>query len=220
MTYDVASFTATFKPSAALAYSTSYTATLTNGIKDPAENPLLLLAGHLLRNAQTQPDTTPPTVTSKSPTSGATGVAVGSSITATFSEAVQSATVTGTTFTLKNSAGTSIPGTVTYDAALITATFKPSAPLAYSTSYTASLSNGIKDIAGNGLTPNPTRWSFTTARDTISPTVTTKAPLAGATGIVVSSSVTATFSEAVKSSTVTGTTFTLKNSAGTVSQGQ
>ena len=71
--------------------------------------------------------------------------------------------------------------------------------MAYSTSYTASLSNGIKDIAGHGLTPNPTRWSFTTAPDTISPTVTTKAPLAGATGVAVSSTVTATFSEAVKS---------------------
>ncbi|HEY7109056.1 MAG TPA: LamG-like jellyroll fold domain-containing protein, partial [Nitrososphaeraceae archaeon] len=46
-------------------------------------------------------DTTPPTVTTRTPASGATGVAVGSSITATFSEAVQSGTVTGTTFTLK-----------------------------------------------------------------------------------------------------------------------
>ena len=200
-----------------MAYSTSYTASLSNGIKDLAENPLATTSWSFTTAAQTQPDTTPPTVTSKSPTSGATGVAVGSSITATFSEAVQSATVTGTTFTLKNSAGTSIAGTVTYDSATKTATFTPSAPpgLAYSTSYTASLSNGIKDIAGNGLTPNPTRWSFTTARDTISPTVSTKAPLAGATGVAVSSSVTATFSEAVQSSTVTGTTFTLKNSAGT-----
>jgi predicted MPP superfamily phosphohydrolase len=106
-------------------------------------------------------DTTPPTVTSRTPAIGATGVGVGSLITATFSEPVQSGTVTGTTFSLKNSAGTTIAGTVTYNSATNTATLTPSSALAYSTTYTATLTNGIKDIAGNILTT--ISWSFTTA---------------------------------------------------------
>ncbi len=125
------------------------------GDKDSSPEPLLYMAS----GSPPPSDTTPPTVTSRTPASDAIGVAVGSSIVATFSEAVQSAT--GTTFTLKNSAGTSIAGTVTYDSATKTATLVPAAALAYSTSYTATLSNGIKDIAGNALAA--TSWSFTTA---------------------------------------------------------
>ena len=49
-------------------------------------------------------DTTPPTVVITNPAGGATGVAITSSITATFSESVQPATVSTSTFTLKDSA--------------------------------------------------------------------------------------------------------------------
>jgi subtilisin len=180
-----------------------------SGDRDSSREPLLYV------RAGGTSDTTAPTVTSTSPANSATGITVTSSITATFSEAVQSPTVTGTTFTLKNSAGTSITGTVTLSTDSRVATFKPSSALAYSTSYTAAVTNGIKDLAGNLLTPKS--WSFTTAAqsDTTSPTVTSTSPATSATGITVTSSITATFSEAVQSPTVTGTTFTLKNSAGT-----
>jgi hypothetical protein len=46
-------------------------------------------------------DTTPPAVTATTPTSGATNVAVGTSVTAKFSEGMNSATISSTTFTLK-----------------------------------------------------------------------------------------------------------------------
>ena len=77
------------------------------------------------------------------------------------SEAVQSATVTTSTYTLKNSAGTSIAGSVTLTNGNL-ATFDPSSSLAASTSYTATLTTGVKDIAGNAMTTAKT-WSFTTA---------------------------------------------------------
>ena len=47
------------------------------------------------------PDTTPPTVTSPVPTSGATGVAADTLVTGTFTERVQGSTVGTSTFTLK-----------------------------------------------------------------------------------------------------------------------
>ena len=147
-----------------------------------------------------QSDITPPTVTSTNPSSGATGVAVSSSVTGTFSEAVQSSTVSTTTFTLK-AGTTSIPGTVTLNGN--TATFDPTSSLAASTSYTATITTGVKDTAGNAMTSAKT-WSFTTASaaDTTPPTVTSTNPSSGATGVAVTSSVTGTFSEAVQSSTV------------------
>ena len=82
-------------------------------------------------------DTTQPTVVSTTPVNAATGFPVTSSITATFSEAVQSSTVSTTTFTLK-AGTTSIPGTVTLSGGNI-ATFDPTSSLAASTTYTATI---------------------------------------------------------------------------------
>ena len=117
----------------------------------------------LLYVASSSTDATPPTVVSTIPASGATGVTVTSSITATFSEAVQPATVTTSTYTLKNSAGTSIAGTVSLSPDNKVATFNPTATaLAASTSYTATITTGVKDSAGNPMT-SAKIWSFTTA---------------------------------------------------------
>ncbi len=102
-------------------------------------------------------DTTPPTVTSTSPASGATGVATNVKPEATFSEPVQSATIS---FTLKNAADVAVGGTTAYDATTRVATFTPSAALATSTTFTATVT-GAKDTAGNTMAP--LSWSFTTA---------------------------------------------------------
>ena len=90
-------------------------------------------------------DTIPPTVTGANPGGGATGFPITSSITATFSEAVQPATVTTSTYTLKNSAGTSIAGTVSISPDNRVATFDPTSSLVPSTSYTATITTGVKD---------------------------------------------------------------------------
>ena len=109
--------------------------------------------------ASSGPDTTPPTVTSVNPAAGTTGVATGTTVKATFSEPVQAATITTSTFTLAT-AGATVPATVAYDSASQTATLTPSAAFAASTTYTAAVS-GVKDIAGNTMTA-PFTWSFTT----------------------------------------------------------
>ncbi|WP_298231779.1 N,N-dimethylformamidase beta subunit family domain-containing protein [uncultured Azohydromonas sp.] len=113
------------------------------------------------------PDTTAPAVTGTSPANAATGVPTTSSITATFSEAVDPATVGSSTFELRSAGGTLVPATVTYNAASRTATLTPGASLAASTAYTATVRGGgtdprVKDLAGNALASSAT-WSFTTA---------------------------------------------------------
>jgi hypothetical protein len=107
-------------------------------------------------------DTTAPVIDSTGPADSATGIAINTIITATFSEAMQSSTITGTTFTLINDAG-AVAGTITY--ATKTVTFTPSAALIGETAYTATITTGVKDLAGNPLTANYS-WTFTT-RDRI-----------------------------------------------------
>jgi len=110
-------------------------------------------------------DTTAPTLTQRTPASGATGVAPDVSPSATFSEAMDPATLTASTFTLvKQGQTTPLAATVTYGTATLTATLDPSSNLEASTTYTATVkggSSGAKDLAGNPLASDVS-WSFTT----------------------------------------------------------
>ena len=152
MSYDAASRTATLDPTAALTATTTYTASL-SGARDPAGNQMDPVTWSFTTDT---PDTTSPTVTGRTPAVGATGVALGVSPTATFSEAVQQATLA---FELRGPGNTLVPATTTYDAATRTATLDPSGSLASSTTYTATLS-GARDASGNQM--QPVSWSFTT----------------------------------------------------------
>jgi methionine-rich copper-binding protein CopC len=147
------------------------------------------------------PDTTPPTVTSTSPASGATNVAITATITANFSESVQAATIS---FIVKDAANNAVAGSVVYNDTTHSATFMPTSPLAGFTTYTATVT-GAKDTAGNTMS-GAAVWSFTTAAvDNTPPTVTATSPVSGATGVSTATTITATFSEAVQSSTITMT---------------
>jgi hypothetical protein len=152
--------TATFTPSATLAGSTQFTATITTAARDAAGNPL---ASNFIWTFTTAaaPDVTPPTVTARVPAIGATGVSVGTTVSATFSEAMQNATLTTSSFTLATtSGGVAVSGSVSVSSN--TATFTPGAALAAGTQYTATVTTAAKDLAGNSLAANVT-WNFTTA---------------------------------------------------------
>lgn len=99
----------------------------------------------------------PPTVTSTTPADGATGVSITAPLSAVFSQGIDTSTLQ---FTVKDSAGNSAPGTVTYTAATNTATFTPTGQLGLSTAYTATVQ--ASDLWGNAMTA-PKTWSFTTS---------------------------------------------------------
>ncbi|MDD1444424.1 Ig-like domain-containing protein, partial [Dolichospermum sp. ST_sed3] len=157
-------------------------------------------------------DVTPPLISSVTPLSGATNVAVGTMVTATLNEAIDPATVTSTTFQLRDAGNNLIPASVSTSSAQIT--LDPASSLAGSVVYTATITggaSGVKDLAGNALTNNYS-WSFTTAAvDNIPPTVISVSPASGATGVSNGTTIIANFSEAVNVSTVTGTTFQLRD---------
>ncbi|MBX7135011.1 MAG: Ig-like domain-containing protein [Fimbriimonadaceae bacterium] len=161
VSYDATNFRVTFSPSSSLAYATNYTVRI-SGAKDLAGNTMGTMSYSFTTAAQT--DTTPPTVTSSTPTSGATGVSSTSTATVTFNEALQSGTVNTTNFTLTDSSGRAVSASVSYVDSTRTATLTASSPLAASTTYTASIRN-VKDSAGNVMA-SPFTWSFTTASTT------------------------------------------------------
>ena len=162
VSYDGPSRTATLDPSADLAAGTLYTARLTSGITDTSPNTNALAPlSWTFTTAGGGGDVTPPTVTNRTPAANATNVAVGSDVTATFSEDVTG--VSGTTFTLEGPGATPVSATVSYDGPSRTATLDPSADLAAGTLYTARLTSGITDTSPNTNALAPLSWTFTTA---------------------------------------------------------
>jgi hypothetical protein len=112
-------------------------------------------------------DTTAPTITSFSPAAGTNNVNVAANVTVTFSEAMDAASVNGSTVELRDPANALAAATVSYNAASFIATLDPTASLAVGVTYTARVRGGgadprVKDLAGNALAADLT-WTFTTA---------------------------------------------------------
>lgn len=160
-------------------------------------------------------DLSAPSILSVAPANGATGVSNSVSVTATFSEKMKASTLTASTVELRNSANTLIPSVVTYNATTRVVTLKPSAPLSAGGVFKATIkggSSGAKDEANNPLPSNYT-WSFTVAApvvDVTKPTVTSVSPLNAATGVNITSTVSAIFSEAMNASSITTTNVELR----------
>ena len=184
--------TATFAPASNLDPNTIYTATIATGATDLAGN---ALASNLAWSFTTgaAADTTAPTVSSTVPADAATGVSASQNIAATFSEAMNPSTITTVTMTLRRGV-TPVAGTVTY--AGNTATFTPANVLDLNTVYTARVTTGATDVAGNPLA-NAFVWSFTTG-----------GPTAGQAPVALGSA--GTFA-VLAGSTVASTSFTVIN---------
>lgn len=149
---------------------------------------------------------TPPTVMGTVPPADATARAIGTNVTATFSESVTG--VSGTSFRLTSPVGSVITATVTYSTTSFIATLNPASNLTADTRYTATLTGGssaIRDADGNPIAT--TSWTFLTGP---APKVTATTPADGATGVSRTANITATFNEPVNG--VSATTFTLTNS--------
>lgn len=201
--------TATFSPSTNLTASSVYTATVTASAKDLAGNPM---AGDYVWTftTGTTSDAVKPTVTATDPVNNATSVAFDKKITATFSEAMDPLTISTATYTLKNGSSV-VPGTVTYSGT--TATFNPNSALAPSVKYTATITTGAKDLAGNALNANYS-WVFTTdlAPDIEPPAVASTDPAANAVNVAINKKISATFNEVMDAASVTAPgAFTLRN---------
>ena len=210
VTFDTGSNIATFAPTANLAANTTFTATITTGAKDLTGDSLASSFVWTFKTGAAL-DATTPTLISTNPASAITGVSLNQKITATFSEVMDSATITTTTFTVMQGTN-AVTGTVSY--AGTTATFTPTANLTANLVYTATITAGAKDLAGNalaagGAAPNP--WMFTTGATSnlSSPTVTLTVPANLAMNVGINQTINATFSTGMDPATINTGTFTV-----------
>lgn len=104
-----------------------------------------------------------PSVSSTSPSSGATNVGLTAAVGATFGAQIQAGSAQ---LTVKDARGNAVSGGTTYSAATRTVTFTPTAMLTAGASYTATVS-GATALSGNLMSPYA--WSFTTAGATACP---------------------------------------------------
>ena len=207
VTFDAASNTATFSPDTELDFDLVYTATISSDVEDSGGTGLA--EDHVWTFTTSEnPSATPPTVVSTLPADDSIGVPLDTAVSATFSEAMDPATISTTTFTLKRGA-TNVTGSVSLAAPTNTATFTPAGALLANTVYTATITTAAKDSSGTPLAANYV-WTFTTAATVAAPTVTSTTPINLATNVPNNVKPTATFSKAMNPATLTPTTFTLK----------
>ena len=147
-TVSLAGATATFTPSTILAAATTYTAVITSGVKDMAGTPL---AGNFIWSFTTTSVATRPTVTTTVPAKDAVNIAATTAvITINFSEAMDPASINPATVMVTDNLGNPLTGTVSL-ATATSATFTPAAYLAYSTTYTITVTTGVRNQAGNTM---------------------------------------------------------------------
>ena len=168
VTYDAINKLATLKHTTPFPASTTCVATITTAAKN--------LAGVGLAKdyvwsftTGTGPDVTPPTVIARSPINAVTGVCLSKDVVVTFSEPMDSSTITSTSFNVTNGANPAMPGVITYDALNNTATFAVTNPTGYvaNTVYTINITGDVKDLAGIPIVANTS--TFTTGSTACNP---------------------------------------------------
>jgi hypothetical protein len=153
--------TFTVTPKDSFSYSTIYRIRITTVTKDSSGNSLTS-QWTTSSGFQTGNETTPPTVSSISPTDNQSGVSITDNISVTFSEAMDTTSVT------TNTSNTSCSGSIqlssnnfsgcvqmssspTSSNSDKTFSVDPSGNLSYSTTYKIRVTTGVKDSAGNTL---------------------------------------------------------------------
>ena len=197
--------TLTIPTATKLPTNTVCTGTVSAAVKDNTGNPL---ANDFVWSFTTggTPDSFAPTVISNLPARDATGVATNTRVTAGFSEPMDPSTMVGANFSVACPASAPVAGNVAYAVSSNTITFRPSSNLPINTVCTATVSTGVKDVAGNSMA-SAYQWLFTTGAgtDTTAPTLSSTDPANAATGVALNKLVRATFSEAMDPLTVSMT---------------
>ena len=102
-----------------------------------------------------------PRVVSTNPVDGASNLCIPAGIEATFDRQMDPLTMVAANFLVTAPGPTQVNGMVAYDFPTRTAIFKPQSPLLGSTTYTATVTTGARDPAGNPLATSKV-WMFTT----------------------------------------------------------
>lgn len=205
VSYDTINNIAVFTPSNALTPNTRYTATVVTGIRDLSGNTLNRDFAWCFTTAATG-DSSVPSITAFIPNNAASDVAVNRKLSVTFSEEMNSLTLTPANFRVIGPGASTVSGAVAYFNR--TAIFKPHQLLAPNSTYTATVSANVMDLAGNNLTAD-TSWSFSTGSgsDAVAPIVLSTSPAHSEAGVAISRTINVTFNELMDPTTVTTENF-------------
>ena len=191
-------FTATFTPSSPLDPNSIFVARVKTSARDLYG---LALEEEYVWTFSTG-TTLSPIVVSVDPENESTGVVLNKTLIASFNMPMTASTINDNTFTVTQ-AGTEIDGTVSYSG--LQAFFDPDEDFSTNTEYTATLTTGVENTAGEGMA-NDYVWTFTTGFD-VAPTVTLTEPGDNETDVPLDIAISATFSEPMDPSTLDGNTF-------------
>ena len=214
---------ASLTPTVALPPSTTSVATVAATVQDAAGVAMdSAYSWSFVTGLATALDVTRPTVSLITPAIGALAAPTNTRVSVSFSEPMDAATVTTTSFTLRDTTLDSVvAGSLGYAAASRTAVFTPTAPAALVSghAYAATLAASITDLAGNGLAGNTAVvpaagnhvWAFSVgaSADATPPTVTAISPADGSTGVCLTKTVSATFGEPMNPASFTSANFTV-----------
>ena len=204
--------TATFTPSSDLLPNTLYKATVAEEVTDMIGT---RLAKDYVWSFTTGaiPDQTVPTITLTDPLNNATEVDFSKPISITFSEPMDQVTINSSTFIVTQ--GTSpVTGSIAYSGSK--AVFTPANSLSPSTTYTVTVNSGAKDMAGNVLAVRSFNFTTAAAADIILPRINATDPVSNAISVERNKVIKVTFSELMDTSTITSSTFILKQGTNTV----
>lgn len=162
-----------------------------------------------------------PQVLTISPAGGSTGVPLNARITATFSQALDPATVTVANFSVTK-ASVAVAGILSLSPDGKTVTFTPNDPLTPSTTYTIYAGTGLKSVTGSPLLSYASKTFTTgTGTDATALAVSGVTPADGASGVGTNATVTVRFNKQVNAAGVDTGTLTVSsggvNIAGKVS---
>lgn len=177
-----------------LDFSTEYTVRVETGAKDISDN-FLENEYSFSFTSEEEGDTTPPEILSTLPENGNTDILVDTTISLTFSEAMNQTSVDNAI-----NINPSISYTLTWNGNIISIT--PDDDLEYLTNYTITIGIGAMDLANNSLGEEYVFYFLTVDLDNISPTIILTNPNNGSIDNLISTTISITFSETMNSTSV------------------
>ena len=208
VTLDATNRIATFTTAANLAPLTLYTGTIT-GARSISTGLALAVPYVWHFTTGLAPDTTRPRVSLTDPATTTPGpttdVPTNTAITAVFTEDMAPLTINATSFSVTGPGTAPVAGAVSYVVGSRTAVFKPTTILVAGTTYTATITTGATDLAGNALAGNQAAlpaasnyiWTFDTTAAPIPAaniSVLSTYPFSGSAGLCPGLTINATFS--------------------------
>jgi len=149
------------------------------------------------------------------PAPGAGSVALNDIVTVTFSSEMNASTISGANFTIQDSFGNGVTGSISYDPTTLTATFAPLANLSPSTTYTINLSTAVLDATGTPLAAiYSANFTTGTVTDTVAPSVLNINPPANGTAVPTNAPIMAILSEPINPTAINAANVTLSTVSG------